>query len=91
MSSFSYPDFGFQTFGAGSREGNFTQNPNLRSKMMDFKLQREKIRKTEIKQNKQHLIQISYFLLSWVVYKQVPGIRGELQGGVLEGFELTFG
>ena len=27
----------------------------------------------------------------WVVYKQFPGIRGELQGGVLEGFDLCFG
>ena len=27
----------------------------------------------------------------WVVYKQFPGIRGELQGGVLEGFDLIFG
>ena len=26
----------------------------------------------------------------WVVYKQFPGIRGELQGGVLEGFDLFF-
>ena len=29
--------------------------------------------------------------LDWVVYKQFPGIRGELQGGVLEGFDLFFG
>ena len=27
----------------------------------------------------------------FVVYKQFPGIRGELQGGVLEGFDLFFG
>ena len=26
-----------------------------------------------------------------MVYKQFPGIRGELQGGVLEGFDLFFG
>ena len=26
----------------------------------------------------------------WVVYKQFPGIRGELQGGVLDGFDLFF-
>ena len=26
-----------------------------------------------------------------MVYKQFPGIRGELQGGVLEGFDLIFG
>ena len=25
-----------------------------------------------------------------VVYKQFPGVRGELQGGVLEGFEFIF-
>ena len=25
-----------------------------------------------------------------MVYKQFPGIRGELQGGVLEGFDLFF-
>jgi len=28
---------------------------------------------------------------SWVVYKQFPGIRGELQGGVLDSFDLFFG
>ena len=28
---------------------------------------------------------------TWVLYKQFPGIRGELQGGVLEGFDLFFG
>ena len=28
---------------------------------------------------------------NWVVYKQFPGIPGELQGGVLEGFDLFFG
>ena len=28
---------------------------------------------------------------NWVVYKQFSGIRGELQGGVLEGFEVIFG
>ena len=27
----------------------------------------------------------------WVVYKQFPGIRGELQGGVLDGFDQVFG
>ena len=26
-----------------------------------------------------------------MVYKQFPGIRGELQGGVLDGFDLIFG
>ena len=26
-----------------------------------------------------------------MVYKQFPGIRGELQGGVLDGFEMIFG
>ena len=26
-----------------------------------------------------------------MVYKQFPGIRGELQGGVLDGFDLFFG
>ena len=26
-----------------------------------------------------------------MVYKQFPGIRGELQGGVLEGFGFIFG
>ena len=26
-----------------------------------------------------------------MVYKQFPGIRGERQGGVLDGFELVFG
>ena len=26
----------------------------------------------------------------WVVFKQFPGIRGERQGGVLEGFDLFF-
>ena len=26
-----------------------------------------------------------------MVYKQFPGIRGELQGGVLEGFDFFFG
>ena len=29
--------------------------------------------------------------MSWVVYKQSPGHRGELQGGVLEAFELFLG
>ena len=27
---------------------------------------------------------------NWVVYKQFPGIRGELQGGVLDGFDMFF-
>ena len=26
-----------------------------------------------------------------MIYKQFPGIRGELQGGVLDGFDLFFG
>ena len=31
-----------------------------------------------------------YIYVYWVVYKQFRGIRGELQGGVLEGFDLFF-
>ena len=27
----------------------------------------------------------------WVVYKQFPGFQGELQGGVLDSFEVIFG
>ena len=34
---------------------------------------------------------LSLHVFFWVAYKQFPGIRGELQGGVLEGFDLFFG
>ena len=36
-------------------------------------------------------LSLSVSLSLWVVYKQFPGIRGELQGGVLDGFDLFFG
>ena len=55
---------------------------------VDLKTGKQNFRADEKRLSEEQMKLVS---LHWVVCKQFPGIRGELQGGVLEGFDLFFG
>ena len=64
--------------------------PELPIQLRDLNSRKHPGNSREISGGTLYYQEVTVSLLSWVVYKQFPGIRGELQGGVLDGFDLTF-